>query len=728
MTTSSNHPEIQEIKIILRSYLVEEDLSVVDEAWKLAAEVHRGEKHYSGDRYIYHLCEVAQTLASMQMDLDTVIAGLLHGVLRTGAVEYEELVKSFGEDVAIIVDGMSRITRVAYNSRLASKADNMRKMLLAIATDIRVLLVRLVDRLQDMFRLDMVDRQQQLDVSRETMDIYAPLASRLGIEWLKRELEDLSFRYLYPDEYEELEAKVRSSLDDRQQYVEEVITILTTKLSEAGVFPVRVYGRPKHLYSIYKKLIAQNIPFEKVYDKVAFRIIVNSVPDCYGALGIIHAEWAPIQERIKDFISVPKKNNYQSMHTTVLGPKGQFIEIQIRTEEMDKVAQEGVAAHWAYKEGAKANQKDAQLFRELKKLVASLQEVEDPREFMDSLIGELYDPEVFALTPTGEVKELPLGSCPIDFAYTIHSEIGDHCVGAKVGGRQVPLRYQLQNGDVVEIITSSAQYPKRDWLEIVKTSRARTRIRSWLRKEEKEKSLALGREICDREIRKFNTSLKKIIKSGEIRKLFDNLHCHSLDDFLIKIGTGEISAQNLTKALAPADMLPELNGNESSLSRLEELPGLQAGKKQPQKGTSGVYVDGVDNMLVKLSRCCNPLPGDEIVGFITFGRGVSIHKANCLNLLAADPGRWIDVSWAGVHDRIFRSTIHICAKNVKGLFAEIAGVISSSNANIFNIVANTTEDDQAEMTLMLEVESLDHLKRIIQHINQLSAVFQVRRL
>ncbi len=726
--TGISHPEIQEVKVLLRSYLPAEKLPLVDQAWELAKKIHNGEKHFSGDLYIYHLSEVAQTLASMRLDLDTVLAGLLHGVLRNEKVKYEELVKQFGEDVAAIVDGMSRISRIAYNSKLASRADNMRKMLLAIATDIRVLLVRLVDRLQDMFRLDMAGQEQQLEVARETMDIYAPLASRLGIEWLKRELEDHAFRYLYPDEYEELEAKIHSSLDDRQQYVDEMTALLNTKLAESGVYPVRVYGRPKHLYSIYKKLIAQNIPLEKVYDKVAFRIIVNSVPDCYGALGIIHAEWSPIQERIKDFISVPKANNYQSMHTTVLGPKGQFIEIQIRTEEMDLIAQEGVAAHWAYKEGAKANQRDAKLFRELKKLVASLEKVEDPREFMDSLIGELYDPEVFALTPTGEVKELPLGSCPIDFAYTIHSEVGDHCVGAKVGGRQVPLKYQLQNGDVVEIITSATQFPRRDWLELVKTSRARTRIRAWLRREEKEESLARGRDICDREMRESSLSLKKIIKSGAIRKLLDRLGCNSLDDFLIKVGNGEISPAHLREALRPVNISPESEEDAVTIEQAGEFLSSQTGSKPSITGGSGVRIDGVKDMLVKISHCCNPLPGDDIVGFITMGRGVSIHKANCPNLLTADSSRWIDVAWAGVKEKIFQASVHISAENSKGLFAEIAGVITSDDANIINISGHVTEANLTDMNLILEVASLGQLKRVLLHIQQLPAVISARRL
>ncbi len=726
--TGINSPEIEEVKVLLRTYLPEENLYLVDKAWQLAEQVHGDEKHFSGDLYIYHLSEVASTLASMKLDLDTVLGGILHAVLRNDKVTYEELVKQFGEDVAVIVDGMTRISRIAYNTKLTARADNMRKMFIAIATDIRVLLVRLVDRLQDMFRLDMVDRDRQIDIARETMDIYAPLASRLGIEWLKRELEDQSFRYLYPDEYEDLEIKIHSSLDDRQKYVDEVIALLQRKLAESGVYPLRVYGRPKHLYSIYKKLIAQNIPLEKVYDKVAFRIIVNSVPDCYGALGIIHAEWSPIQERIKDFISVPKANNYQSMHTTVLGPGGEFIEIQIRTEEMDLVAQEGIAAHWAYKEGSRASQKDARLFKELKKLVASLEEVEDPREFMESLIGELYDPEVFALTPSGEVKELPQGSCPIDFAYTIHSEIGDHCVGARIGGRQVPLKYQLQNGDVVEIITSATQFPRRDWLDLVKTSRARTRIRAWLRREEKEESLARGRDICEREMKGRGLSLKKVIKSGEIQKLLERSSSNSLDDFLIKVGNGEISVAHLGDILQPVTLLPESSEDMfSSVQAAEEYISGQQTKSSARKN-SGINIDGVQDMLVKISHCCNPLPGDEIVGFITVGRGVSIHKANCPNLLTADSSRWIDVAWSGVEEKIFQASIHISAENRKGLFAEVAGVITSDDANIINISGHVTQNNLTDMDLILEVANLGQLKRILLHIQQLPAVHSVRRM
>ncbi len=716
------------LKILAGNYLHGVDLSPIDEAWEIVCRVHQGQRHFSGELYTIHLLEVASMLASMHLDFDTVLAGLLHGVLKEG-VTVKELTDKFGKDVAGIVEGSTKITKVTYNSKLASQADNLRKMLLAIATDIRVLLVKLVDRLLDMFLLDMVDREQQLDMARETMDVYAPLASRLGIDWLKRELEDHAFKFLYPEEHYNLSHTMESSLDERQRYVDEVIAILHEKLAESNIRPIRIIGRPKHLYSIYKKLIAQNISLDRVYDKVAFRIIVETVNECYEALGTIHANWSPVPGRIKDFISVPKANNYQSMHTTVVGPRDHFIEIQIRTDQMDRVAQEGVAAHWAYKEGQKVNKNDAKLFRELKKLVTSLQDVEDPREFLDSLIGELYDPEVYALTPTGEVKEFPLGSCPIDFAYAIHTEVGDHCVSAKVNGRQVPLKYQLQTGDIVEIVTSPTQVPRRGWLDLVKTSRARTRIRSWLRREEKEKALKLGREICEKEIKKYDTSLKKIIKSGHIRLILKQLHCNSLDDLLVKVGSGAITVQNLIKGLQPAELRKE---NEPAAIDLppEELASRMVSQHVSEDGKdiSGVTIDGIDGMLVKVSQCCRPLPGDPIVGFITMGRGVSVHKSNCHNLLSSDPKRWIDVSWSGIAEKNFKVGIHVSAENKRGIFSEISSSINLDNANIVDISAHTTPMDQADMTISLEVENLDHLNVLMQHLRQLPAVINVRRL
>jgi GTP diphosphokinase / guanosine-3',5'-bis(diphosphate) 3'-diphosphatase len=715
------------LKVLAANYLQGVDLSLIDTAWDVVVKVHGDKRHFSGESYLVHALEVSSTLASMHLDLETVLAGLLHGVLKEG-VTIEELQEKFGKDVAAIVDGSTRITAVHYDSKLASQAENVRKMLLAIAADIRVLLVKLVDRLQDMFLLDLVDREMQQEMARETMDLYAPLASRIGIDWLKRELEDLAFKFLHPEEHADLAGRLENSLDERQEYVDEMITILHGKLAESNIPTVRIIGRPKHLYSIYKKLVVQNIPLERVYDRVAFRIIVETVSECYEALGIIHANWAPVPGRIKDFISSPKVNNYQSLHTTVVGPRGHFIEIQIRTEEMDRVAQEGVAAHWAYKEGQKVSASDARLFRELKKLVKTLHEVEDPREFLDSVKGELYEPDVFALTPGGQIKELPLGSCPIDFAYAVHTEVGDHCVGAKVNGRLVQLKYQLQTGDIVEIITSPNQSPRRGWLDLVKTSRAKARIRNWLRREEKDKALKLGREICERELKNNNTTIKKIIKSGHIRMLLKALRCNSLEDMLIKVGSGVINVNSLVKALQPPELQQEKDqaGPELPPAQLAALLVSQSSEKEP--GKTGISIDGIDGMLVKISQCCSPVPGDSIVGFITTGRGVSVHKADCGNLLSTDPQRWIKVSWAGLEDRHYKAGIHVSAENRRGIFAEISSAISADNANILEVSAHVTPADTADLTISLEVANLDHLQVLMQHLRQMEHVISVRRI
>ena len=715
------------LRALVESYLPDIDRTIIEDAWSFVLEVHEGKKHFSGEPYILHALEVASTLASMQLDLDTVLSGLLHGVLKEG-ITVDALRKKFGPGVASIVEGSTRIENVHYNNKLAHQAENVRKMLLAIAADIRVLLVKLVDRLQDLCQLDHTTREVQQEIAQETMDLYAPLASRLGIDWLKRELEDLAFKFLYPEEFQELSTKLESSLAERQYYVEEVISILRQKLADSAIYPIRIIGRPKHLYSIYKKIIAQSIPLDKVYDKVAFRIIVENVKECYEALGVVHADWAPVPGRIKDFISVPKSNNYQSMHTTVVGPHDNFIEIQIRTETMDRVAQEGVAAHWAYKEGQKIDSRDARLFKELKKLVHSLQDVEDPREFLESVRGELYEPDVYALTPGGEVKEFPQKSCPIDFAYAVHTQVGDHCVGAKVNGRLVPLKYQLQNGDIVEIITSPNQTPRRGWLEVVKTSRARARIRSWLRKEENQKALKLGREICERELKKNETTLKKMVKGGHIRLLLKQLHCNSLDDMLVKVGSGAITVQTLIRFLQPPELLQEKEAGSHDLSpeQIARMMVTQPGNLEQQKGST-IRIDGIDDMLIKISQCCNPVPGDPIVGFITTGRGVSIHNAECANLHSTDPRRWLEVSWSGKDRGQHRVELHISAENKRGILADISSAISSDNANIVDIAAHTTPDDIADLHLAIEVENLGHLQVVIQHLRQMEHVLSVRR-
>lgn len=717
--------DFDELKKTAGEYLSETDLGMLEKAYTFASERHRELHHSSGKPYVNHLVDVANTVASMHLDLHTIRASLLHGVLKEGVATLAELEERFGPETANIVNGTTKITNVRYDSKMAYQAENIRKLFLAMGADIRVLLVKLADRLHDMLLLRQESEEKQRQISRETMDLYAPLASRLGIDWLKRELEDLSFQYLFPKEYKELMRHLVSTLGEREKYVDEVIAILRGKLKGNDVFPIRVIGRPKHLYSIYKKLIVQNIPIEQVYDKVAFRIIVNTVKECYEALGTIHGSWTPVPGRIKDFVSAPKSNNYQSLHTTVAGPGGHFIEIQIRTEEMDRVAQEGVAAHWAYKEGQKINTKDARLFKELKKMVRNLQEVEDPGEFLDSVRGELFDPDVYALTPNGEVREMPRGSTPIDFAYAIHTVVGDRCTGARVNGRLVQLKYEVQNGDIVEIITSKNQCPKRAWLQLVKTSRARAKIRQWLRKEEKEKVLQEGKDICDQGLKQLNTSLKKLIKSGHLRFLLEELRCNSLDDLLVKLGSGALTVRHLERALMPREIQ-----EQEEHGREEELP-EQPAETEPRKlapsARGAVRIDGVDDMLIKISRCCRPVPGDEVIGFITTGEGISVHKAECPNLLATDPVRWIEVNWSGKLEGKHRTELFLRADDRKNLLADISSLISSDKADVIEFNSRTTSENIAEFRVVLEIADKGHLQKLLTHLQQMPDMIEVRR-
>ncbi len=715
------------IKELARSYLQDKDLEPLEKAYKFADKVHADQVHpTSGEPYIAHVLAVTEILLTMKLDLQTVISGLLHGVLKQDpSLSVKEIEKDYGNDVANIVRGATRITNVQFNSKLTYQAENIRKLLLAMASDIRVLLVKLADRLHDMRSFILDDKEQQKELAQETLELYAPLASRMGIDWMKRELEDLAFKFLFSDEYSDITSRIESSTADRENYVKEVIDILRQKLAEVNLKDCQIIGRPKHLYSIYKKIIAQNIPLEKVYDKVAFRIIVDSVKECYEALGVVHANWPPVPGRIKDFISTPKTNNYQSMHTTVIGPYGEFMEVQIRTYDMDRVAQEGVAAHWAYKEGQAISKEDAKVFKGLKQLVQWLQELKDPKEFLDSVRGELFDPDVYALTPNGEVKEFSKDSTPLDFAYAIHTEVGNSCVGAKVNGKIVPLKYKLQNGDVVEIITSPKQKPRRDWLSLVRTSRAKSRIRNWLRREEKEKTANVGREISERELRKYDTSLKKIIKTGHMRQILKEMHCNSLEDLLGKIGSGNVAIKNVIKVLQPEELRTE---EEEKAVEQEMISAAAASHKRDKAGESeGIQVEGVDDMLVKISQCCLPVPGDTIMGFITTGRGISIHKANCHNLLATDPERRIEVNWSAGVKTVHRAQIYLVTQNKKGMLAAIGNAISMEDANIVELEAKTNADNLSSSNIMLEVDDLDHLSRLLQHLRQLDGVIEARR-
>ena len=718
-------------------YLTEGDLAILREACAFAGRIYTGRHRLSGMSYLAHAQAVAEILAQLKLDLPTVTAGLLHGALKEPAsVPEGELIEKFGVEVTTIVKGVTKITSVHFDSRLAFQAENIRRMLLAMSEDVRVLILKLADRLHDMQSLSHVAPDKQQEFARETMDLYAPLASRLGIDWVKRELEDLSFRYLYPEAYLDLAGRINTSLVDRERYVEEVKEILSAKLREQRITEFRILGRPKHLYSIYKKLRAQNIPLEKVYDKVAFRIILKTVRECYEVLGLLHDLWHPVSGRFKDFIGTPKSNMYQSLHTTVVGPYGEFMEVQIRTEEMDRIANDGIAAHWAYKEGKAITSRDAKLFQGLKHLVQSLQdlqEVQDPGEFLEAVVDELREAEVYALTPNGEVKELPGGSTPIDFAYAIHTQVGDHCAGAKVNGRIVPLRQVLSNGDMVEIITSPTQRPNRGWLAMVKTSRARGRIRHWLKKEEQERNLKLGREICERELRKRELSLKRLTRSGHLRETLKAFAVSSLDELLRLVGAGKVTVEAIAEQMLPIELrkaelpLPVAGAAEWQAESLQKA--TRAPRHTKGGGRGGpILVDGSDDLLVKISKCCTPLPGDPIVGYISAGRGVSVHKTGCPNYLATDPERRIEVSWAtSVAVAAHQAQVLVVALDQKGLIAELGSRISGADADIVSMAARTSAENLAIVNLVLGVASLAHLEKVLMKLRQIPGVLEASR-
>jgi len=714
---------IEEIIASAKGYMPEENLALLKKAHAFAEEFYSGKHRISGMPFIQHALMVTGILAGMRLDVPTLCAGLLHGVIKQAEnlKETEKKLKAeFGGDVLNIVKGATRITDVQFNSRLAWQAENTRKLLLAMSSDIRVLLVKLADRFHDMQSLRFVSQEKQLEYARETMELYAPLAGRLGIDWLKRELEDLAFSYLEPEAYQAIADKLQSSLADREAYVEEVKALLAEKLKEHGLDNFEILGRPKHIHSIHRKLLAQGIPFEKVYDKVAFRIILGTVKECYEAMGIIHSLWPPIDGRFKDFISTPKSNGYQSLHTSVVGVRGEFMEIQLRTAEMDQVAKEGIAAHWAYKEGKAVTSRDVKLFKWLKQLVQTMQELEDPKEFLDAVRGELYGEEIFVLTPTGEVREFPKGSTPIDFAYGIHTEVGNRCSGAKINGLIAPLKTQLKNGDRVEVITSPRQKPSRSWLTLVKTARAKSRIRQWLNQEEREKNLALGQDICDRELKRHNLNLKKLIKTGHIKELLKNLACNSLDDLMRRVGSGKLAVQTVVNELQP----PEIR-EEKAEELGPEITPLKKRKRQ-DKG-SIILVRGSDNILTKISNCCLPVPGDEIAGFITAGRGITVHKASCPNLAAADPERLIEVAWAEGIKASHRAQIVVIARDRKGFLAALSNAISHDDANIISLEAAASSGGMARIVIVAEVDGREHLMLLLQHLQQLDGVLEARR-
>ena len=696
------------------------DLNLIRKAYVYCAKVHQGQTRLSGEPYIIHPMEVAGLLADLRLDVPSIVTGFLHDTIEDTLATYEELVEMFGEEVALLVDGVTKISKIHFKTKEESQAENFRKMLLAMANDIRVILVKLADRLHNMRTLEFQPETKQRSIARETMDIYAPIANRLGISWVKVELEDLSFRYLNPDTYFELVRKISLKKQEREAFVDEAKAIILGKLATHDIRG-EVSGRSKHLYSIYRKMEKRNVEFEEIYDLIAIRILVNDLRECYEVLGVIHSSWKPIPGRFKDYVAMPKGNMYQSLHTTVIGPHGDRMEVQIRTHEMHNVADSGIAAHWKYKEGKGYDEKEVKRFAWLRQLLEWQQELQDSREFMDSVRVDLFSEEVYVFTPKGDVKGYPKGSTPIDFAYSVHTDVGHRCVGAKVNGKLVPLKYELKNGDIVEVITSPHHTPSKDWLKIVKSSRARNKIRTWIKTEERKRSLALGREICEKEFRKYSVNLQKIQKSGDFKRIAGEFGLAGDDDLLAAVGYGKTSAGQILGKLLPHEKIQErAEHKESRLSAvINRLKGTSS---------SAVEISGVDDVLVRFGKCCNPVPGDDIIGFITRGKGVTIHTADCQLALDTDPERRIDVAWSKGKSSVLPVKIRVICHDVKGILANITMAITNSEANISSAHIQSTIDQRGENTFEVNVVDLTHLNKVMHAIMKVKGVIKVERL
>jgi GTP diphosphokinase / guanosine-3',5'-bis(diphosphate) 3'-diphosphatase len=716
------------------SYRPEADLDLIKKAYVYSSKVHQGQVRKSGEPYLVHPLEVGYLLAELHLDEASVVAGLLHDTIEDTLAKPAEIRDLFGQPVLDLVEGVTKLGTVPIASATheEKQAENLRKMLVAMAKDIRVILVKLADRTHNMRTLEHMKPESQKRIAQETLDIYAPLAHRLGIQWVKTELEDLAFRYLKPAEYASVEAEVAQSQRDRQKFIDEVIALLEGKLKEAGL-EARVDGRPKHLYSIWRKMEKNHCSFSELHDIVAFRLILKSVPACYEALGLIHSLWKPVPGRFKDYIAIPKPNMYQSLHTTVIGPTGERIEIQMRTEEMHRIAEEGIAAHWAYKEGKQAKGDEAK-FAWLRQLMEWQTDLKDPREFLETVKVDLFTDEVFVFTPKGEVKSLPYGATPIDFAYAVHSDVGAHCAGAKVNGKIVPIRYKFKNGDTCEILTNPNIRPNKDWLAFAKTSRAQARIRSYIKQQQREKSLDIGRDLLDREFRRFDITFSKFSKTSEFLQRANELGHARADDLVSAVGYGKVSPREVLLKTVPEEKLKEKEAQpepqpEPPSGRLTELFKRVARRNRT---SGGVKIGGLDDILVRYGKCCSPVPGDAIVGFITRGRGVTVHVRGCRKAMESDLERRVDVSW-DVRGEFKRAVaLKVKSDDRKGLLAKMTETFSDLGVNILHAEARTASDKKgsgvAVSSFEVEITDVKQLNDVLRAIGNIPGVNVVERV
>ncbi|HHO76234.1 MAG TPA: bifunctional (p)ppGpp synthetase/guanosine-3',5'-bis(diphosphate) 3'-pyrophosphohydrolase [Deltaproteobacteria bacterium] len=680
-------------------------MRIIEKAYVFSARVHQGQTRLSGEPYLNHPLEVAYLIAQMQLDVTAVTAALLHDAIEDSLTQVEDIKEEFGDEVALVVDGLTKISKINFRSEEEQQAENFRKMILAMSKDLRILLIKLIDRLHNMRTLEYHNRNAQQRIARETLDIYAPLANRLGIHWLQIELEELSLKYLDSQGYNTLKAKLDAIAKEKEDYLKDVMGQLQEKLLEMGL-AAEVKGRIKHIYSVYNKLKRQGIPFEDVYDVLGTRIMLNTVAECYETLGIIHSIWKPIQSRIKDFIAMPKANMYQSLHTTVFGPGGQRIEIQIRTRQMDYIANEGIAAHWRYKDGSRISDQDGEKLSWLRQLLEWQKELKDPREFLQSVKIDLYPEDVYVFTPKGDVKRFPVGATPLDFAYSVHTQLGNQCTGAKINGKIVPLRYKLNSGDVIEILRSSKQHPSKDWLRIVKTSRAMTKIRMWLRAQENEQSIALGKEILEKKLKGLH--LNKDIDYDMLAKDFS---FKNTEGFFASIGFGRLSANQVVHKIAPEEQ--------------KKIPEVVTRKKKQE--ASSIIVKGVEDLLVRYARCCRPIPGDKVVGFITRGRGITVHRSNCPYVSEVDMERLIPVEWDVEASENHEIEFSVICEDKPGMLGSITAAIGSRNINISKMKAYTNVNGSSICQLRVMVKSLTELDSLFHDIRRLKGVVSIER-
>ncbi len=716
---------IENLLLRIEQYNPSADLGLVVKAYNFAKAAHEGQLRNSGEAFFIHPFNVAIILAELNMDTETIIAGLLHDVIEDTDKTYEIVSEEFGSDIADLVDGVTKLKKLQYKTKQENQAENLRKMILAMSKDIRVIIVKLADRLHNMRTLEYMNDAKRKEKALETLEIYAPIANRLGISKIKWELEDLSLRYLDPTKYYDLVDRVSKRRQEREAYIDSIIKKISRSLDEQNI-EYDISGRPKNFYSIYKKMVHQGKAFEQIFDLTAIRIIVNDVRECYEVLGMVHNLWKPLPGRFKDYVAMPKPNMYQSIHTTVIGKKGEVFEVQIRTWDMHKTAEYGIAAHWKYKEGDRKTNNFDEKLTWLRQLLEWQKELNDPKDFMETLKMDFFADEVFVFTPMGDVINLPDGSTPIDFAYRVHTEVGNKCVGAKIDGRIVPLNYKLKNGNIVEIITSATTNgPSRDWLNIVKSNQAKNKIRQWFRLKEKDLNIIKGREELEREIKKYNYKPSKILKDEWIKNISNKVGINSIDDLYAAIGYGSITINQVISKLR------EQYNDHYKIS--DEKAYVESKIKQPvqkkkTKPTQGINIKGVDNIKVRFSKCCNPVPGDDIVGYITRGRGVSVHRSDCSNMEATDDTeRFIDVEWDDESKTSYSAEIQVKAADRPGLLAEITQCITETEIGFLSLNARTSKDNIVLINMMLEIKDVEELKDLIKKIKKIKSVIDVYR-